>query len=506
MEISVLLIVPPLPNQWIKSETEKYEHLGCGYLLASLPKSISAGIIDAYNYALSYDDILAKIEEYHPKIIGISCNFYNLLSSAVCLASKIKAKFPRVHVTLGGHGVIHDKDRLLETNFVDSLCLCEGEFCFPQFVTAYLNGERYWDTDGMWFKYDGEIHKNQQLPLVTHLDDLPFPIRTNIITSHTLPEDFSSGIFTVITSRGCPYNCTFCDIKAFYANSTGSPWRMRSAKNIVDEIELLYKKYNARYFLFGDDNFIGSTPAGVSRAEDICNLLLDRKIDIKFGIEARVSDMKPERMKRLKRAGLVSVMLGVENADQKTLDRWNKRISPQDSAAAIKLLAELGIDCHVNYILYDAFTTLDDLMTSYNFFKDTGIFRYEDPIYLFENRLGVFPGTQTYDQLKQTSRLIVKPEIVSGTSYTIYNYDYEIENPEVRRFAEYNNYWLRRVRKFKGTLSAQCLEKFRKTSGVLYLKAFKMSIDLARTVRPFDASELDMLLEIFENKICQLHK
>lgn len=162
-------------------------------------------------------------------------------------------------------------------------------------------------------------------------------------------------------------------------------------------IELLYKKYNARYLLFGDDNFIGSTPAGVLRAEEICNLLLERKIRIKFGIEARVSDIDPERIKHLKMAGLVSVMLGVENADQKTLDRWNKKICPQDSVRAIKILDALGIDCHVNYILYDAFTTLEDLMTSYCFFKDTGIFRYDDPIYLFENRLGVFPGTQTYD-------------------------------------------------------------------------------------------------------------
>ncbi len=501
MEYKVVLIVPPLPQKWIKLESEKYEHLGCGYLLASLPQSVSAGVIDAYNYALSYDDIILKLKEFTPEIVGISCNFYNLLSSAVYLASMIRKQFPDIHITFGGHGVIHDKERLLETDFVDSICLCEGDECFPKFVNSFFSHARYWETEGMWFKYNDTIYKNRRLPLVHELDEIPFPVRTNIVTSNTLPEDYESGIYTVITSRGCPFNCAFCDIKAFYSNSTGASWRMRSAENIVSEIELLYSKYNARYLLFGDDNFIGSTPKGVSRAEDICRLLLEKNIRIKFGIEARVSDMDYEKMKHLKRAGLISVMLGVENADQKTLDRWNKRISPEDSAKAIGILDELGIDCHVNYILYDAFTTLDDLMKSYVFFKSTGIYRYRDPIYLFENRLGIFPGTKTYEQMKEMSKLVVIPEKVAGTDYTIYNYDYEIENKELKLFCEYNNYWLKKVRKLKSSLPQSFIDTYETTCGNLYLRAFKMSIDSAKSGEPFDAAQLDALLEKYREKL-----
>ena len=226
------MIVPPLPNKWIKLESEKYEHLGCGYLLASLPESISAGVIDAYNYEISYDEIISKLKEYSPEIVGISCNFYNLLSSAVYLASLIRHHFPNVHITFGGHGVVHDKERLLETAFVDSICLCEGDECFPKFVESFLKKDNYWNTEGMWFKLNNTIYKNKSLPLVRSLDELPFPVRTNIVTFNTLPDDYESGIYTVITSRGCPFNCAFCDIKAFYSNSTGASWRMRSAARV----------------------------------------------------------------------------------------------------------------------------------------------------------------------------------------------------------------------------------------------------------------------------------
>lgn len=498
MDLDVILIVPPLSGKWVRNEQNKYEHLGCGYLLSSISSDISSGFIDAYNYELNYDEIIEKIEGYNPKIIGISCNFYNLLSSAVCLAEKIKRKFPEIHITFGGHGVVHDKERLIKAHFIDSICLCEGEICFPQFVESYLNGKEYWIIEGMWFRYNGEIYRNKQLALINQLDDIAFPTRTNNITSQTLAQEDQKSIYTVITSRGCPYNCVFCDIKAFYSSSDGKSWRMRSAKNIVDEVEFLYRNYKARYILFGDDNFLGSNSVGFTRAEEICNLLIERNIKIKFGIEARVSDIDLKKIKLLKMAGLVSVMLGVENADQRTLDRWNKRIMHEDSISAIKVLETIGIDCHVNYILYDAFTTLEDLMVSYHFFKKTGIYRYDDPIYLFENKLGVFPGTQTYTQLKQSGRLIVRPEIIGDSGFKIYNYDYKIENDELKQFIAYNNHWLNRIRKFRNKISNKDLVNYKKTSGLLYLKAFKTSIDLARTGGSFNSTELDVLLDSFE--------
>lgn len=497
----VILIVPPL---WEKPKREQevlYEHLGVGYLLTSLPIEISAGFIDAYNYMLSFDEIVKQIKEHQPQIVGISCNFYPLLPSTIYLAKMIKEMNPTIHITVGGHGIVHEKEKVLKSGYIDSLCLCEGELCFPEFVENYLLGEKYWYTKGIWFNHNGKIIRNLPRELVSDLNNLSFPKRSNIITNRYLAEDFPNSAYTVITSRGCPYMCKFCDIKAFYDDYAGESWRMRSAKNVVDEIEDLYRNHNAKILFLGDDNFIGSCKRGVDRAYEFCDLMEEKDINVKFGIEARVTDMDKKLLRRLKEVGLISVMLGVENASPRLLRDWNKQIKPEDSKKAILILKELGIRCHVNYILYDMYSTLDELYESYHFLKEMEVFRDEDPIHFYDNRLGIFPGTEIESEFRGNPLLIKKELTIPGIETVFLTYDYHYENLELQEFNYYNNYWIDIMNSIKNKLDQDQRKIYDSTCGILYLKAFKLSIDLASEQKEGrDTKRLDNMIADYLGK------
>lgn len=222
---------------------------------------------------------------------------------------------------------------------------------------------------------------------VQDLDALPFPkwdqfdirrFRYQIITGKgiTLP---------MLGSRGCPYTCNYCP---YLVNSS---YRVRSAESIVDEIRYLSAKYNIRGISFRDPNLTFNK----KRAHEFADLLLHYNLDVRWSMEARTDRLDPELLELLYRAGLRSIEVGVESANQQTL-RGNRRkaISSTQQERIIECCHKLGIRVIANYTLGLPNDTVDGIQETIRYAKKLNTFAIQFTV------TTPYPGTQFYDTVR----------------------------------------------------------------------------------------------------------
>ena len=237
-------------------------------------------------------------------------------------------------------------------------------------------------------------------PLIEDLSTLPFP--------QELGKTSQLSHLNITGSRGCYGNCTFCFIHPFYGCSK---WRGRSIESITSELakrlakraEITNKDDLKLYFC--DPNFFGPGDSGQERAIELAKGL--KKFDIKFGIEARVNDIKSASIKALKKSGLESVFLGIESASPDVLKRMKKGITPKQSERAIKILRDNDIFVAVGFIMFEPDSTLEDLRLNYDFLEDNGLLANHDisANVLYHNQI-VIKGTPGYRKLMLHERVI----------------------------------------------------------------------------------------------------
>ncbi|MFQ6052321.1 MAG: B12-binding domain-containing radical SAM protein [Candidatus Hydrothermarchaeota archaeon] len=146
------------------------------------------------------------------------------------------------------------------------------------------------------------------------MDELPFPAR------HLLKiEEYTKRLTTVVSSRGCPFSCSFCATPKI----SGRKWRARSPRNVVDEMQEIQKKFGFDRISFVDDNFT----LNPSRVMEICEEIKNRGLEIFWGCESRVDTIvkNPPMVKKMSETGCTIVLIGVESASQKVLDDYGKK-------------------------------------------------------------------------------------------------------------------------------------------------------------------------------------
>lgn len=251
----------------------------------------------------------------------------------------------------------------------------------------------------------GEIVVNQDRPFLDNLDRLPFANRDTLMylkeSGHTWPTQIS-------TSRGCYANCTFCDIRAFY----GIKWRARSPVDVVDELEYLHKNFQSRRFRVSDDEFLGPKNHGVERARAIAHEIIRRGLDIEIMISARAQMVEVNLFKLLKKAGIVSCLIGVESAVDRILKLYRKGNQVRHNLEAIRILQELDINLNLAFIMFDPRMTFDELQQNYLFLKKNNITTPNS----LKSYLAPFHGTTVYDELK--SEGLLGPETLGELTYT----------------------------------------------------------------------------------------
>lgn len=316
--------------------------LGLSYITAYLKKNIpdiNIKILDCYVLKKSYEDIKNEIKSFAPDMVGIPAWTFSYLDTLIT-ARIVKEVNPDIKVCLGGpHVTIYPEETLTQTA-VDYVIQGEGEYAFTALVNALRDKKALANIPNLGFKENGKIYVNAPAQELKNLDGLPFPDRTLApYKMYYSILDKARPVTTMITSRGCPFQCVFC-----YQKNTG--WRYRSAKNIVDEIEECVTLGIKNIFIF-DETFT----VNKKRVIDICNEILKRKIKIEWDIRSRVDTIDEEMLKILKKAGCKRISFGVEAGNKKILGVLNKQIDLATAEKTIKLSKKHGFIVLVDFMV-----------------------------------------------------------------------------------------------------------------------------------------------------------
>ena len=387
--MKITLVNPPYPHTG--HQHPPFIPLSLGYLGAVSEKSgHEVNVIDCQAERLEPEDFRKRIGQTDADVVGITSTTLTY-KSALRIASVTKEVLPECTAVLGGcHASFWDENALKECPSLDLIVRREGEITFLELLEKLENKSSLNSVKGITFrKSDGEITKNEDRPFMENLDDLPFP------AFHLFPlssfRRVGKIIFPLTTSRGCVYWCDFCTAVRMF----GRKYRMRSPKNVVDEIEMLHNKYGESQFAFYDDAFT----VDLGRVEKICDEIRQRKLAIHWDCEARVDMVNRSLLQKMSAAGCMAVWFGVESGSQLIIEKMHKKIKLDQTRNAFKTARELGIMTIASVVLGFPSETEQTAWETINFVKelnpgDVG-FYIATP----------YPGTPLYDLVKESGWL-----------------------------------------------------------------------------------------------------
>ena len=405
--------------------------LGLGYLAAVLEKNnYQVDVIDCQVLKLSFDDFKSEIRKRQPDIVGVTSSTLTYQTGLKLIKIAKEACPNSITLAGGSHVTFWDDHALEECQELEIVIRREGENTILELVQRIETGKSYTDVLGTTCRKDGKIVRNPDRPYIEDLDSLPFPAR------HLWPmERFREleDILYLATSRGCVYWCEFCTTVRMH----GRKYRMRSPKNVVDELEYLNKTYKVHKFTFCDDAFTVDQP----RTEAICNEILSRGLKIEWNCGTRVDMLTKEMLVKMKDAGCISVWFGVESGTQQVLDAMKKGITPELTIKVLGWVREVGLKPVPNVILGFPGETKESAWKTIKFVEkvapdDVGFYNVATP----------FPGTPMYDMVKEKGWLRVTDFDKYDTTKPIFETP-QLSMKELGKLREgaFHHYYLRRA-------------------------------------------------------------
>ena len=406
--MKILLLNPPLfdqTNYGKKILLSPFPGTGLSYLYSYLKQNNYNCKIHDFFFD-SWDYVESVLIKENADIIGITC-LTEMRHNAFKLLSLIRKIKKNTIVIFGGHHSTYMSDQLLKTFEIDYIVLGEGEIRLLNLIRAIEGSIPLESVEGIAYKKNENIIKN--LPkkddeYIKNLDALPFPFseeQMGMFKKYPLmkeihpqlvmdipPEVYENGrIVSIITSRGCPFNCQFCSSTLFW----GKKWRFRSPKNIVDEIEFYYNQYGFRYFNFADDAFTIMP----KRSINICEEIIERNLKIYFDCTTRADRITEDLAIWLKKAGCVFIAIGVESGSKKILKIINKNLSIKSIIRAFSILRKHKISAYPLLMVGNPGETNKTIQSTINLLKII------KPHTLAISKTMIFPGTQLYEVAKK---------------------------------------------------------------------------------------------------------
>lgn len=400
--MKVLLINPP----FLSAGPRRAPPLGLAYIASVLKANgyYNISLIDCMVHKPLNMRQLSECLNQVFDVVGISVckeTFY----MAIQISKIVKERVPNCTVIFGGiHATVTHTPILSHYDTVDVVVRGEGEFTFLDCIKRIDSGDSLENVAGISYRKKDEIVTNPPRQLIDDLDCLPFPDRDllpPLSAYKSLPplkSKFKRSA-TILSSRGCLYNCSFCCVNLIYEICGGKKWRPRAPIHIVNEIEHLIDQYRADHIYFIDDNFLGDE----KRVIDIMQELKERSIHIPFSFAARTDQIVKcaDIIAYLKDCGCQNIEVGLESGSQSILNRLNKGTTVETNSKAIQILRENSIHFRPDYILWSSDLRFSELKENFNFLQKNGILY---PSVLF-HKINLYPGTALYEQMKRTNKL-----------------------------------------------------------------------------------------------------
>lgn len=382
----VLFISPP-------SKDMLFPTLGIAYITALLNREGHEAIIKEGNNK-TFEELINSVRIVKPDIVGITMN---TTTRFICLklAEEIKSKYGLPIILGGPHPTLMTDQLLRNYPFVDYIVRNEGEYTTLNLINAIERKRDLKKIKGLSYRENGKIVHNERAEPIMNLDSLPYPEYKffNLKGYGKNPEHpkelLKYPVGSIISSRGCPYNCTFCSSSNFW----GHKIRFRKAECVVDEMENLYSKYNTKYIVFNDDNFTSDK----KRAIKICKMMIKRKLseEIKWLCRAEVNIIDRELLSWLKKANCHTIEYGVEDISPEGLKFFKKAHNMNQVFDAFKLTHEYGIGIRSYFIVGG------DHETKENIKLKKRVIEKLNPTITTASLLLAYPGTEIYENGKK---------------------------------------------------------------------------------------------------------
>jgi anaerobic magnesium-protoporphyrin IX monomethyl ester cyclase len=308
---------------------------------------------DMTEVGMPYEKIKEEIGRRKPDIVGIANPFTSQVEHAVRVADIVKEVDSSILTVVGGpHVTVVPTEFLEEAKNVDIVAIGEGEYTILDIVRFFEGKKKIDDIEGIAHRMEGKVVLNSPRPFNENLDELPYPAYHLVDMEQYLSpkmieyRSFQSRALSMITSRGCPFNCSFCSVHLHM----GKTFRAHSVDYVVDHIEHLVNKYRVKTIYFEDDNLTFD----IKRFEAICDKIIER--DIKFQWETpngvRADYLTLELLKKMKKTGCQSVFVGIESGDQYVLDNIiGKSLKLKNVIKFAEMCKKIGLKTGAFYII-----------------------------------------------------------------------------------------------------------------------------------------------------------
>jgi radical SAM superfamily enzyme YgiQ (UPF0313 family) len=366
----VVLVNPPLTLE------ERYGNLAAaGTSLPPLGLTILAAvlrekghevrIIDAAVLGLSYEDTIKNILYEKPKYVGTTSVTVSIFNAAK-LNMILKERDNEIKTIVGGpHVTALPVDTLERFPQFDYCVVGEGEISLVNLLNHIEEKSNLNNVGGIVFRDNGKVKFTGRIDYIRDLDTLPMDAWDLL---PNFPHGYKSSVHklgrfptsSLITSRGCPGQCIFCDNLTF-----GQKIRGYSAEKVVDTMKYLVKNYGIKDIFINDDNFIALR----KRCYEICELLQKEKIDLTWGCYSRVDIVKRDLLKMMKTAGCWRIAYGLESGSQEALNEMRKKETLEQMEQAVRWTKEAGIRAKGFFMIGNPLETEETLKKTIKFAK-----------------------------------------------------------------------------------------------------------------------------------------
>lgn len=329
--MKVLLINPP------SQAANPILPLGLAYLAAALvERKIAVEVIDAWVEEMTPDQLGQAIARSNPDLVGVSI-MSPTYAAGMRVVDLVKSSCSAMVCVGGPHPSALPEQCLEDNPNIDFVIVGEAEQTLPDLVDALSKGGDTSAVKGIVFREGECIVATGQPDIIEDLDRLPFPARNLFplekYKTHP-PYGKKNPYMTLITSRGCPFGCTYCSKSVF-----GNRYRTMSPSRVIDDIRHIISAYGVREIHFYDDDFT----IDMERAGEICDLLISEKINISWSCTTRVDLINENLLRKMKRAGCWLVSYGVETSDPEILKKIRKGYTIEQVRQAFELTKKIGI-------------------------------------------------------------------------------------------------------------------------------------------------------------------
>lgn len=387
-------------NEDIKEQEimRPYPPLGLLYVSAYLEtKDIKNTVFDS-TYS-SFNEQLDFIRINQPKIIALYTNLMTKVK-IIELIGRIKSDptYGNPCIILGGPDVTYNIQNYLAT-LVDFIIIGEGEETAFELCDAILKHKPYKNIEGIAFLENDQVIRTEPRTKIKELSTLPLPNRSAIDIHKylkTWKRHHGASSMTVSTQRGCPYTCKWCSTAVY-----GQSYRRRPAKQVVEEMVYLQKKYNPDAIWFVDDVFTVSH----KWMEAFFKEIETQELHIPFECITRAERLNEDLLLQLKKAGCFRIWIGAESGSQKIVDKMDRRVDIDHVKETIQMANKIGIESGTFIMVGYPTETLDDINKTIQYLKEA------KPSQFTITKAYPIKGTGLYEE--------VKPNITTKLNWNI---------------------------------------------------------------------------------------